>query len=179
METINNTYSFSKNDIMAYKIFFWLALIFITSCGFRLHGTNRQVDDDTLWETTYITDNNAARLKNKLISLLPKKSAEAKEDAKYILSLSSEELKKTSLSVNPRTGKTEEYQITFNVSFSVEDSKGEPIRSETNIQTNETFYFNEAQALGEFNEEVRIHENLIQEATRQIIQIMQTVIKNN
>lgn len=152
-------------------------LLLTTACGFHLRGSQQTEFDVT---NIYFQSSSAPKLTKAVKSQLSGTGstlASSAEDASYIVTLKEEGFEKSVRSVSATTGKVEEYQITFNAKMDAMHTDGRSIVENDPISMSRDYTFDESAVLGKFSEEKTIEENLINNASSQVLRRLQALIK--
>src|SRR5690606_35269505 len=94
-----------------------LAAVLLPACGFHLRGTGTGAASIQA-ERVYVTADGTSLVVRALRSQLRLAAADLqskRKDAEYVLHITDERLDRDVLSVSPRTGKAEEYELTLTV----------------------------------------------------------------
>jgi len=101
------------------------------------------------------------------------------EKAEYILHLNNEAYDRNVLSVSPRTGKVEEFELIYSAKMAVSRSDGTPVLPSNSIRVVRDFTFDEDAVLGKFTEEKLLQEDLTRSAASQVLQRLQVALKRD
>ena len=152
-------------------------LLLTTACGFHLRGS----------QTTKINIDNvfinggsalAAEVKSQFINSGVSLATSA-QSAAHIVTLKETNFEKSVLSVSPKTGKVEEYQILFQAKIDAMRADGTYIGENEKITVTRDFAFDETEVLGEFSEESIIQEDLVRRAASQILRRLQALLSSS
>lgn len=152
-------------------------LLLTTACGFHLRGS----------QTTKINIDNvfinggsalAAEVKSQFINSGVSLATSA-QSAAHIVTLKETNFEKSVLSVSPKTGKVEEYQILFQAKIDAMRADGTYIVENEKITVTRDFAFDETEVLGEFSEESIIQEDLVRRAASQILRRLQALLSSS
>ncbi|MFT5131600.1 MAG: LPS-assembly lipoprotein [Gammaproteobacteria bacterium] len=147
-----------------------ILLFTLSACGFHLRGSQQSLS--MAISEVYVSNTHANEVTNEVrLQLVGSgvKVVESKEMAKFALKLDKESFDRTVLSVSGRTGKVEEYQLTFTVNMSVIDDSGNELLSDEQIYLTREYTFDENAVLSKFGEEQLLRDELVSEAATQIV----------
>ena len=148
-----------------------LACLALAACGFHLRDTRSTVAKLRV-ESIYVDESGAsdlarevqARLRNTGVNI-----AESAEAAQFVLLLSREGFRRDVLSVSPRTGKVEEYQLTFSARLSLRETGGEKLLDNDPLTLVRDYTFDQNEMLGKFSEEETLRDELTGDAADQVL----------
>ena len=146
---------------------FTLILIALTSCGFQLRGTQSPT-------AARITELNlrsisADDLAREIKAQLQLAGVTTAADADYTLTLANENYKRAILSVSPRTGKAEEFQLTLGARMTISKKGAGDLVSNEPVSASRDYLFDEDALLGKASEEKQLKENLRRQIAASII----------
>ena len=169
-----------KHDehIMTLRISLLLLLaVALTACGFQLRGSNLATfKNSRIYIKSGGADELALQVRRKLEFsdvVVTKDAAEAD----YIIELGHESFKRSVLSVSAETGKVEEYEITYNSLLSVNGPNGQVLLKTEPITAQRDYTFAEDSALGKYDEEVKLHDELTRHAADMVLRRLQDVTR--
>ncbi len=154
---------------------FFLLICGLGACGFQLRGSNLQALQHS---QVYVQSNGANVLAKEVkiqlqnADVIPVKSV---TDAKYIINLSNESFDRRVLSVSPKTGKVEEYEITYRASLSITGSDGDTILKSEPVTAVTDYTFDEDAVLGKFEEERVLRDDIVRHAASNVLRRLQSV----
>ncbi len=151
-------------------------LLLTTACGFHLRGSQLTEFDIS---NIYINPSSAPRLAREVKSQLAGAGvtlASSSQGASYVVTLKEEKFEKSVLSVNPSTGKVEEYQLVFNAKIDATHTDGRNIVEDDKVRTSRDFTFDEDSVLGKFSEEEILQDDLIRQAASQVLRRLQALL---
>ncbi len=164
---------------MKLKVLFLFTLLFVSACGFHLRGSQAtKIDIDNI----YVSNSGAPRLAQQVITqleLAETRIAKSSDLASYIVKFSNEAFTRKVLSVNPETGKIEEYDLILTAKMDVNDANGKTLANNEALQIIRDFTFDENAALGKFTEEVVIQEDMMRRAASQALRRLQAVVSRS
>ena len=152
-------------------------LLLTTACGFHLRGsqtTKINIDNVFINGDSALTTEVKSQFINSGVSL-----ATSVQSAAHIVTLKETNFEKSVLSVSPKTGKVEEYQILFQAKIDAMRADGTYIVENEKITVTRDFAFDETEVLGEFSEESIIQEDLVRRAASQILRRLQALLSSS
>lgn len=152
-----------------------LALLCVSACGFHLRGT---VPADLQFSRVYVRAHGARRVAAELARQLSYNRVVAAPDAAsadVVVELRNERFDERVLSVDPRTGKAREYQIAFRVDLAVRHTDRRPLIKNQTLDLLRDFTFDETAALGKFEEQRVLREEMIQDAAETVLRRLESV----
>ena len=155
---------------------FALTLVALTACGFQLRGTHSPT-------ATRITQLNlrsisADDLTREIKSQLQLAGVTAVSDADYTLTLAHENYKRSILSVSPRTGKAEEFQLTLSARMTISKKGAGDLVSNEPVSASRDYLFDEDVLLGKTSEKNVLKEDLRRQIAASIIRRLNATIIN-
>ncbi len=152
-----------------------LALLCVSACGFHLRGT---VPVDLQFARVYVRDHRAPRVAAQLALQLSYSRVVVAPDATsadVVVELRNERFDERVLSVDPRTGRAREYQIAFRVDLAVRHSDRRSLIKDQTLDLLRDFTFDETAALGKFEEQQVLQEDMIQDAAETVLRRLESV----
>ena len=152
-------------------------LLLTTACGFHLRGsqtTKINIDNVFINGDSALATEVKSQFINSGVSL-----ATSAQSAAHIVTLKETNFEKSVLSVSPKTGKVEEYQILFQAKIDAMHADGTYIVENEKITVTRDFAFDETEVLGEFSEESIIQEDLVRRAASQILRRLQALLSSS
>ena len=152
-------------------------LLLTTACGFHLRGsqtTKINIDNVFINGGSALAAEVKSQFINSGVSL-----ARSAQSAAHIVTLKETNFEKSVLSVSPKTGKVEEYQILFQAKIDAMRADGTYIVEHEKITVTRDFAFDETEVLGEFSEESIIQEDLVRRAASQILRRLQALLSSS
>jgi LPS-assembly lipoprotein len=151
-----------------------LALAVLASgCGYQLRGTGGVALDAG---SVYVQGRGSvANEVKRQLELSGTATAATATDAEYVVRLSNERYDRNVLSVSPRTGKVEEYEVVLRADYSIARAGGVPLVENEQASAQRDYVFDETAVLGKFEEERQIRDDLAQQVAYQILLRLQTV----
>jgi len=157
-----------------------LLLVFVlSSCGFHLRGSQPDIESDI--SRLYMTESAAAAVSNEVRSQLAIAGTvitPTSDGAEIILHLNDQSIQRSILSINPATGKVDEYQLTFTVTMSIADADRNDLLSNQVIRLVRDFAFDQDAVLGSVSEQRVLEEEMTRQAATQIIRRLNAVSRN-
>ena len=163
------------------KINTWLAYFFIatviTGCGFHLRGTGLEE-----LVPTYVdggTPRSGIRLGiERILRGSGGQIATTREQAKIIVRLTQETYQRWPLSIS-RQLLVQEYVLIYTVGFQITNSAGQAVAPAQSLKFTRDYSFSDtAKILGKGNEETLLHEEMVDDAARQILAQIVVVMKH-
>lgn len=138
--------------------------LLITACGFQLRGSDSAgVPVDNLYLDIGGSGDIGREVREQL-RLTDTNLTETAKESDYILRITNHQYNREVLSVSPRTGKVEEYELTLSVMVSVATPEGESLVSNERISATRDYVFDETAVIASGDEQQLLRE----EMTRQI-----------
>lgn len=154
------------------------AFIFISlsACGFQLRGTQSL----TAVKITRLNLNSvsADSLTREVRSQLQTDGVTFASDAKYTLTLVNENYRRSILSISPKTGKAEEFQLTLSARMSISKTGVQDLVSNESITASRDYLFDEDALLGKASEERVLKENLRHQLAAAVIRRLNATVNN-
>jgi len=158
----------------------WLPLvlaIMVAACGFQLRGSHLEPLKNS---SVYIKSTGASSLVSQLKKQLAFAEVPVVMDAgqaEYIIEVGGESFKRSVLSVSAQTGKVEEYELTYNISFTIMGPEGKVLLKNEPVTTRRDFTFDEDSVLGKYDEENKLREDITRYAADTILRRLQSVTR--
>lgn len=136
-----------------------LPLLYLAACGFQLRGGGAGV----ALARVHVGEANAARLAEALRLALERAGSSLRPEAgeaDWRVRVSGERLARELLSVNPSTGKAEEYQLSLYARLRLEDRQGQVLIRDEPVQVLREYSYDPAQALAMSEQETEIQADL-------------------
>jgi LPS-assembly lipoprotein len=149
----------------------------LTACGFQLRGSNLEtLKHSHVYIKSDGANDLAAQIKKQLeFAEVPMVNEPKKAD--YIIELGHETFKRSVLSVSPKTGKVEEYEINYKASLSVRGPDGKVLLQDEPVTAQRDFTFDEDSVLGKFDEEKKLHDEITRYAADIVLRRLQAVTR--
>ena len=155
-----------------------LALVMaLQACGFQLRGSQSIAVADI--SSLNLRSATADELAREVKSQLQLAGVAVSSGADYTLSLENENYDRSVLSISPRTGKAEEFQLTLTARISLAKADGADLISNELISVSHDYLFDEDALLGKASEENVLRANLRRLAATDIIQRVHAKTKAN
>ncbi|CAK0740738.1 LPS-assembly lipoprotein LptE [Gammaproteobacteria bacterium] len=158
--------------------FIWLAIAMLmtTGCGFHLRGAGVKN-----LPPIYIDGGNQGegiRMKIERILHGSRNTVTAsREQSKIVLQLTREDYQRRPLSIS-RQLLVQEYELIYTVDFQVNDFSGKPLSSPQSLTFTRDYSFSDTgQVLGKGNEEALLRQEMLQDASRQILAQIVTILE--
>lgn len=152
--------------------------IFITlsACGFQMRGT------DSLTVANFNRLNlrsvSADTLTREVRAQLQLAGVAESSGADYTLTIANENYKRSILSVSPKTGKAEEFQLTLSARISISKTGQKDLVSNEAITASRDYLFDEDALLGKASEERQLRANLRRQLAAAIIRRLEATVNN-
>ena len=154
-------------------------LLLTTACGFHLRGSQTaKINIDNLYINSASASSLAKEVKLQL-SGTGNALADSAQNASFVITIKEESFEKSVLSVSPKTGKVEEYQMLLHAKMDLIKADGTFLLEDEKLTVIRYFAFDENAVLGEFAEESIIQEDLIRRAANQVIRRLQALISSS
>ncbi len=153
----------------------WVAALALCGCGFHLRGT---VPADLQFSRVYVRAHSARRVAAELTRQLQYNRVVVAPDAAsadVVVDLRNERFDERVLSVDPRTGKAREYQIAYRVNLAVRHTDRRPLIKSQTVDLLRDFTFDETAALGKFEEQQLLREDMIEDAAETVLRRLESV----
>lgn len=155
---------------------FTLILVALTACGFQLRGT--QSPTAPRIAKLNLRSISADDLTREIKSQLQLAGITTAADADYTLTLAHENYQRSVLSVSPRTGKAEEFQLTLSARMTISKKGAKDLVSNAPVSASRDYLFDEDALLGKTSEEKELKENLRRQVATSIILRLNATIDN-
>jgi len=99
-------------------------------------------------------------------------------EADYTLTLANENYKRSILSVSPKTGKAEEFQLTLSTRISISKKGKQELISNEPVSASRDYLFDEDALLGKATEEQELRVNLRRQVAASIIRRLNATVNN-
>jgi LPS-assembly lipoprotein len=155
-----------------------LALALLSGCGFHLRGAGDVPALDLKAGRVQVSETRAAGIAAEVRSRLEMAGVDANSAAepRYFIQLDNERIDRDVLTVSPRTGKVEEYQLNFLVYLTVADAGGKRLLENVPIALSREYTFDPDGVLGKFSEEETLRTELTRAAADQVLRRVRAVI---
>ena len=155
------------------------AFIFITltACGFQMRGT--QSLTVAKFDRLNLRSVSADALTREVRSQLQLAGVGESTSADYSLTIVNENYKRSILSVSPKTGKAEEFQLTLSARISISKTGKKDLVSNETVTASRDYLFDEDALLGKASEERLLKENLRRQLAGAIIRRLDATVNNN
>tara|TARA_X000000368_G_scaffold402365_1_gene376212 strand:- start:59 stop:556 length:498 start_codon:yes stop_codon:yes gene_type:complete len=164
---------------MRVRLLLIYVLLLTTACGFHLRGSQTaKINIDNLYINSASASSLAKEVKLQL-SGTGNALADSAQNASFVITIKEESFEKSVLSVSPKTGKVEEYQMLLHAKMDLIKADGTFLLEDEKLTVIRDFAFDENAVLGEFAEESIIQEDLIRRAANQVIRRLQALISSS
>ena len=154
------------------------AFIFISlsACGFQMRGSQSL----TVAKITHLNlrSVSADALTREVKSQLQMDGVAVSSSADYTLTLVNETYKRSILSISPKTGKAEEFQLTLSARVSISKKGMNDLVSNEAITASRDYLFDEDALLGKASEERLLKENLRRQLAAAVIRRLNATVNN-
>ena len=153
--------------------------ICVSACGFHLRGSQiGELDVSSIYVQSHGATKLASIVKTQL-QIVGIETVDNATEAEYVLQLKDESFKRNVLSVSPRTGKVEEFELVYTAQMAVSQADGTPVMPGDSIRVVRDYTFDEDAVLGKFTEERLLQEDLTRRAASQVLRRLQAVLKRH
>lgn len=166
----------TKKYTCLFLMFLLPGLLLLHGCGFQLRGTTAiPIQADSIYLQTRGARDIGEEVRLQL-EMMEVRLVEQADEADYIVSVSGERLERHVLSVSPRTGKVEEYELVLGAELSVRDgATGKRLVTSERISAERDFLFDETAVVSGFEDQRLIREELARRVAYQILLRLQSV----
>jgi LPS-assembly lipoprotein len=150
-------------------------LFVLTGCGFHLRGS-RSTDHQV--SKVFVQSRGAANLAAEIKQQLGYNGIRITQNSKSAeatVTVVNERHDERVLSVDPNTGKAREYELGYQVDFSIQGPDGKTLIPRQLIEINREFTFDETAALGKFEEASLIRDEMKRDAADTILRRLETL----
>ncbi|MEE8321494.1 MAG: LPS assembly lipoprotein LptE [Gammaproteobacteria bacterium] len=153
--------------------------ICVSACGFHLRGSEiGELDVSSIHVQSHGAAKLASIVKTQL-QIVGIETVDKATEAEYVLQLKNESFTRNVLSVSPRTGKVEEFELVYTAQMAVSQADGTPVMPGDSIRVVRDYTFDEDAVLGKFTEERILQEDLTRRAASQVLRRLQAVLKRH
>ncbi len=156
------------------KILHWwviFSILLLSACGFQLRG---QVDMPEGLDTVYIRAPEV--LKNELEVFLQANSVEIskiRKEADAVISMQKERFDQRVLSVDPKTGRSQEFELTYSVEYSFARKDGSVLVEPRVIRLVRDYFFDPETLLGKSSEASTLRKEMRRDSVRELFRRLQ------
>lgn len=154
-----------------------LCLLALNACGFQLRGSNL---DALQRADVYVQSSGASEITPHLKQQLRYagiRLIDTAGDADYLISLSNERFERNILSVSPRTGKVQEYELAYQSSLSVTGRDGKTLINNETITAARDYVFDDGAVLGNFSQESVLRDDIARHAASSVLRRLEAVTR--
>ncbi len=101
------------------------------------------------------------------------------KQADYVIRLAGERITREVLSVSPRTGKVEEFQLTYRVQLTLQRVGGATLLDAVPVALQRDYTFDQDAVLGNFSEEETLRNEMTREAAEQVVRRSSAAIRRD
>lgn len=150
-------------------------ILALSACGFHLRGSRpMKLQATKIFMEVRGARQIAAEVKRQLeINEVPVVTRQ--KDAEAILSLSNEQFDRRVLSVDPRTGKWREFELSYEVDLAISKPDGEDLVKRDTLQISRDHSFDETAVVSKFEEEQQLREEMMRDAAETILRRLETI----
>lgn len=153
--------------------------LLLAACGFHMRSNDSVgLPADSIFLDTSGGGHTGRNVEQQL-KLTDVKLAESPKTADYIVSINNERFDREVLSVSPRTGKVEEYELIISVYLSVATGEGEALIQNDLLSTSRDYVFDQDAVISSGDEEKLIREELTRLIADQALLRARVVIDNH
>lgn len=162
------------------SIFLLLTLaLLLTACGFQLRGSDSLgLPDEAIYLNTSGAGETGRNIREQL-ELGQANLTDSGRGAAYSVRVSNERFRREVLSVSPRTGKVQEYELILDAFLSVRSAEGQSLLDNERLSVSRDYFFDESAVIASGDEEQLIREELTRQISRQALLRMGAVIRNH
>ncbi len=156
-----------------------LASLLVSGCGFHLRGADSVgIPAERLFLDTSGSGNTGREVEQQL-KLTDVELTESASEADYILRVNNEDFRREVLSVSPRTGKVEEYELILSVAVSVATGDGQSLLDDERVSSSRDYVFDEEAVIATGDEQQLIRDELTRLIAGQALLRARAVIENH
>ena len=155
-----------------------LACLLLSACGFHVR-TERSGAANIQVDRIYVGDERADNLADEVRSQLKDASVtvtDSADNAQFVILLAKESFRRDVLSVSPKTGKVEEYQVTLSAKLTLKEVGGKTLLDNDPVSQVRDFIYDQNAALGKFSEEETLRDELTRDAADQVLRRVSAVL---
>jgi len=161
---------------MKRTVAFITALVFLLSgCGFHLKGSRPlQLQNAKIFLKSNMARAITTEIQRQLeIHEIP--LAATPQEAEAIVTLNNERFDRRVLSVDPRTGKWREFELSYEVDFAIDRPDGAPLAKRGTIQISRDLAFDETAVISKFEEENLLRGEMMKDAAETVLRRLERV----
>jgi LPS-assembly lipoprotein len=146
---------------------FLILFLFLTACGYQLRGA---VELPEGMENLYL-ENASGQLRDeirKALKFSKGKLVSTPKEAGIVIKILKEEMKTRVLSVSS-TGKANQFELLYNLIFSIYDPSGKLLLANQRVQSQRSYFNDQEEVLAQSNEEQLIRNEMYSQAVRSIV----------
>ena len=166
---------------MRHLIHYAVLLATLCGCGLHLRGSSADVEEFNTWHI-HVDQIRApgvwAELRE-ILSVSRTQLAKNPKQADYVIRLAGERVTRDVYSVSPRTGKVEEFQLTYVVLLTLQRVGGDTLLENVPITLQRDFTFDQDAVLGNFSEEETLRDEMTREAAEQVLRRTSAAIRRD
>jgi len=150
-------------------------------CGLHLRGSSPEAEEFNAFRIN-VDQARAPGVWAELRDILDNsgtKLAKNPKQADYLIRLAGERISRDVLSVSPRTGKVEEFQLTYLVLLTVQRVGGDTLLDAVPITLQRDYTFDQDAVLGNFSEEETLRDEMTREAAEQVVRRSAAAIRRD
>lgn len=153
--------------------------LLVSGCGFHLRGADSVgIPAERLFLDTSGSGNTGREVEQQL-KLTDVELTESASEADYILRVNNEDFRREVLSVSPRTGKVEEYELILSVAVSVATGDGQSLLDDERVSSSRDYVFDEEAVIATGDEQQLIRDELTRLIAGQALLRARAVIENH
>ena len=161
---------------MKRTVAFLTVLVFLLGgCGFHLRGSRpSQLQGTRIFLESHGANAITAEVRQRLgIHEIP--LATDPKQADLIVTLNNERFDRRVLSVDPRTGKWREFELSYEVDFAIDRPDGAPLAKRGTIQISRDLAFDETAVISKFEEENLLRGEMMKDAAETVLRRLERV----
>ncbi|MCS3903963.1 LPS-assembly lipoprotein [Methylohalomonas lacus] len=153
--------------------------LLVSGCGFHLRGADSVgIPAERLFLDTSGSGNTGREVEQQL-KLTDVELTKSASEADYILRVNNEDFRREVLSVSPRTGKVEEYELILSVAVSVATGDGQSLLDDERVSSSRDYVFDEEAVIATGDEQQLIRDELTRLIAGQALLRARAVIENH
>lgn len=162
-----------------HKILCLALCLMLTACGFKLRGPD-SVGLPT--DAVYLNiggSGDIGREVREQLELTDVTLTQSAQAADYIIRLGNRRSEREVLSVSPRTGKVQEYELILRTTLTITTPKGESVLDTTELNASRDYIFDETAVIASGDEQQLLREEMTRQLANQALLRMRAAIRNH
>lgn len=165
----------TMKPIYIFILFLSAAIMQLQGCGFQLRGAAAiPIQADSIYLNTRGARDVGEEVRQQLRMMDIALTTKA-DEAEYVLNISRERMERRVLSVSPRTGKAQEYELTLSADINIRSGAGKRLVTSETISAEREYLFDETAIVSDFEDQRLIREELSRQVAYQILLRLQSV----